>query len=135
MHWRTYRNKCQCTNRQVLLLGHIFLWLQSHVMQSDICCCADFVSVCFRYVWKSIAESFYHVKYGLSIIRQKFRQKFSVMKTKIWCFQLNSLFWHFNSCFVLKATETPVFMFSLLRFFDIIIDDPYLTLLKDSAKV
>ena len=28
----------------------------------------------------------------------------------------NSLLWHFNLRFVLKTTETPVFMFSLLRF-------------------
>ena len=28
----------------------------------------------------------------------------------------NSLFWHVNSRFVLKITETPVFMFSLLTF-------------------
>ena len=39
----------------------------------------------------------------------------------------NRLFWHCNSHFVLKNTETPVFMFLLLRFFDVIIDDPYLT--------
>ena len=39
-------------------------------------------------------------------------------KPKNWCFQKNSLFWHFNSRFVLKTTETPVFMFSLLIFFD-----------------
>ena len=30
----------------------------------------------------------------------------------------NSSFWHFNSCFVLKTTETLVFMFSLLKLFD-----------------
>jgi hypothetical protein len=30
----------------------------------------------------------------------------------------NSSFWHFNSNFVLKTTETLVFMFSLLRLFD-----------------
>ena len=51
------------------------------------------------------------------LLRQKSRQKLSVMKTKNWCFQKNSLCWHFNSRFVLKTTETPVFMFSLLRFF------------------
>ena len=32
--------------------------------------------------------------------------------------------WHSNSRFVLKATTTGVF-FSLLRFFDVIIDDPF----------
>ena len=53
------------------------------------------------------------------LLCQKSCQKFLVMKTKkTWCFQKNSLFWHFNSRFVLKTTETPVFMFSLLRFFD-----------------
>ena len=30
----------------------------------------------------------------------------------------NSSFWHFNSRFVLKTTEAPVFMFSLLRLSD-----------------
>ena len=30
----------------------------------------------------------------------------------------NSSFWHFNSRFVLKTTETLVFMFSLLGLFD-----------------
>ena len=34
-----------------------------------------------------------------------------------------SLFRHFNSFFVLKTKETPMFMFSLLRLFDVIIDD------------
>ena len=52
----------------------------------------------------SIAESFYNVKCGLSIITSKVSQKIS---------------------------ETPVFLFSLLRIFDrifdVIIDDPYLT--------
>ena len=30
----------------------------------------------------------------------------------------NSSFWHSNSHYVLKTTETPVFMFSLLRLFE-----------------
>ena len=51
------------------------------------------------------------------LLCQKSHQKFSVMKQKNCCFQKNSLFWHFYSHFVLKTTETPVFMFSLLRFF------------------
>ena len=41
-----------------------------------------------------------------------------------------SSFWRFNSRFALKTTETPVFLFSLLRLcetFDVIIDDPLLT--------
>ena len=40
--------------------------------------------------------------------------------------------WHFDSRFVLKTTKTPVFVFLILRFFDelfdVIIDDPFLTL-------
>ena len=68
---------------------------------------------------KSVAESFYCVKYGSSIITSKIPSKIlSNENKKNWCFQKNSLFWHFNSHFVLKTTETPVFMFSLLRFFD-----------------
>ena len=66
-----------------------------------------------------IAESFYNVKYGLSIIMSKVLSKIisnENIKTCIY-FQKNSLFWHFNSHFVLKTTETPVFMFSLLRLF------------------
>ena len=42
--------------------------------------------------------------------------------------------WHFNSRYVLKTTKIPVFFFSLLRFFeelfDVINDDPFLTLLQ-----
>ena len=39
-----------------------------------------------------------HSKTDCQLLRQKSRQKFSVMKTKKnWCFQKNSLFWHFNS--------------------------------------
>ena len=36
------------------------------------------------------------------LLRQKSHQKFSVMNT-----HKKSLFWHFNSRFVLKATQTP----------------------------
>ena len=40
--------------------------------------------------------------------------------------------WHFNSHFVLKTEKTPVFFFSVLRFFDelfdVINDNPFLTL-------
>ena len=60
---------CDQAIRPVLLLGHIFLW-----WWSDICCCTAFFSVCL-YVWKSIAESFYYVKYGLSIITSKIPSK------------------------------------------------------------
>ena len=52
------------------------------------------------------------------LLRQKYCQKFSVMKTKKNEFPDYSLFGHFNSRFVLKTTDTPVSMFSLLRFFD-----------------
>jgi hypothetical protein len=70
-----------------------------------------------------IAESFYYVNYGLSIITSKVRQIISVMKAETLVFPEKlylkySSFWHFNSHFVLKTTETPVFMFSLLRLFD-----------------
>ena len=54
----------------------------------------------------------------------KIPSKILINENKNLVFSAKYLFWHFNSCFVLKATETPVFMFSLLRFFDIIIDDP-----------
>ena len=46
------------------------------------------------------------------LLHQKSRRKLSVKKK--WCFQNNSFFWHFNS----QHAKTPVFMFSLLRFFD-----------------
>ena len=64
-------------------------------------------------------ESFYYVNYGSSIIASKVCQIISVMKTfqEKWYLK-NSSFWHFNSPFVFKTTETPVFMFSLLRLFD-----------------
>ena len=52
------------------------------------------------------------------LLHQKSRQKFSAMKTKMLVFPENSLFWHFDSLFVMKTTETPVFMFSLRIFFD-----------------
>ena len=48
------------------------------------------------------------------LLRQKNRQKFSVMKTKQKKNGIsgkNSLFWHSNSSFVLKTTERSVFMF------------------------
>ena len=55
----------------------------------------------------SLVESFYSVKYGLSIITSNVRQIISVIKTKTLVFPKklyfkNSSFWHFNSCFVLK---------------------------------
>ena len=46
-------------------------------------------------------------------------QRISVIKTNT-CddiTKIHSSFWHFNSRFVLKTTETRVFMFSLLRLF------------------
>ena len=69
----------------------------------------------FRHQGVWIAESFYNVKYGLSIITSKVCQIISGMKTKTlefsvkWYFK-NSSFWHFNSCFVLKTTKTQVFV-------------------------
>ena len=77
------------------------------------------------------AESFYFVRHGSSIIiMSKILSKIlntENIKTGRVSRKI-SLFWHFSSRFVLKTTETPVFMFSLLRLFDVIIDDPYLTL-------
>ena len=38
--------------------------------------------------------------------------------------------WHFNSHFVLETTKTPVFVF-ILRFFDeLIIEDPFFDVVK-----
>ena len=87
----------------------------------------------FKFSWNNFAESFYNLNYGSSIITSKVCQINSVMETERlvfpekWYFKKGS-FWHFNSCFVLKTTETPVFMLSLLIFFwltfDEIIDNP-----------
>ena len=45
------------------------------------------------------------------LLRQKSCQKFSVTKTKKkGVSRKNSLFWYFNSRFVLKTIETPVFI-------------------------
>ena len=60
-------------------------------------------------LWKNaqLVESFYSVKYGLSIITSNVFQIISVMKTKTlvfpekWFFK-NSSFWHLNSFFDLK---------------------------------
>ena len=77
-----------------------------------------------------IAETFYYVKYESSIITLKKLSKIlSNENKKTGISRKKGLFWHVNSRFVLKTTETPVFMFSLLRLFDyltfdIIIDDP-----------
>ena len=58
-----------------------------------------------------------------SIITSKVLQIISVMKTETLVFPeklhfKNSSVWQFNSSFVLKTTEKPVFLFSLLRLFD-----------------
>ena len=71
----------------------------------------------------TIAESFYNVNYGSSIITSKVRQINSVKKTQRLVFPeyryfKNSSFWNFNSHFVSKATETQVFMFLLPRLFE-----------------
>ena len=68
-------------------------------------------------------ESFTTSKTDHHLLRQKVRQRISVIPEN----------WHFNSRFVLKTAKTPVqCLFSLLRFFDklfdVIIDDPFLTL-------
>ena len=62
------------------------------------------------------------------LLRQKVRQRISVMKTKTKMFPEN---WHFNSRFVLKTTKTPEFVFITEIFdelFDVIIDNLFLTL-------
>ena len=67
-------------------------------------------------IWIEFAESFYYLNYGSSIILSKVSQIISVMKTKI---NYISEIVHFG-IFIqeFKTTETPVFMFSLLRLFD-----------------
>ena len=57
-------------------------------------------------------------KMNRQLLRQKVRQRISVIPEN----------WHFNSRFVLKTTKTPVFVFISEILFDIIIDDPFLTL-------
>jgi hypothetical protein len=47
------------------------------------------------------------------LLHQKSREKFLLTKTK-----KTGLIVCFDSLFVLKTTETPVYMFSLLKFFD-----------------
>ena len=64
----------------------------------------------FIYSW-SIAESFYYVNHGSSIITSK---NLSNENKNTMCFQRNdtyyrnSSFWHFDLRFVLKTTRTPV---------------------------
>jgi hypothetical protein len=50
---------------------------------------------------KEIQCNQYSLSTTSNMNRQLLRQKISVMETNNWCFQKNSLFWHFNSCFVL----------------------------------
>ena len=64
-----------------------------------------------------LAESCYNVKSSNITSKIPLEILSNENKTK-WCFQKNSLFWHFDSCFVLRTTETPVFIFSLLGFLD-----------------
>jgi hypothetical protein len=70
---------------------------------------------------KYLAESFYNVNYGLSIITSKSSFKnFSNQNKHWWWYYKNCSIWHFNSCFVLKTTKTQVFVFIteiFLRFF------------------
>ena len=77
-----------------------------------------------------LAESFYYVNYGSSIITSKVRQK-NISNENIKQrndITKNSSFWHFNSRFVLETTETPVFSVFITEIicltFDAIIDDP-----------
>ena len=62
-----------------------------------------------------IVGSFYYVKYGLSIIMSKVVSKIlSNENVKTGVSREKGFFWHMNSHFGWKTTETPVFMFSLL---------------------
>ena len=88
-----------------------------------------------RFFWKkktldSNTESFlrtwfYSLQRQFCIVNywDKVHPIISVMKTyrlvfpEKWYFK-NSSFWHFHSPFVLKTTETSMFMFSLLRLFN-----------------
>ena len=81
------------------------------------------------YIFKSIyvdrkAESAYNVSYGSSIITSEVHQIVSVMKTKTGVSRemiIISKIIHFGILIHVlswKTTETPVFMFSLLRLFD-----------------
>ena len=79
-----------------------------------------------------IVESSYYVKYRLPIIMSKVVSKIlSNENVKTGVSKEKGFFWHMNSHFGLKTTETPVFMFSVMRIFegtfDIIFDNPYLT--------
>ena len=75
-----------------------------------------------------------YVKYGSSIITSKIPSKILINENKKkWCFQKNSLFRHFNLLtFCLEVNRnTSVYVFIIEIFlltFDVIIDDPYLTL-------
>ena len=69
----------------------------------------------------ALAQHFYNIKNGSSNIMSKNLSNGEVFPEN----------WHFNSCVVLKTTKSNC-LFSLLRFFDklfdVIIDDPCLTL-------
>ena len=102
--------------KESLLLPHLFefqeiIWLAVHVRKGNNFSFANYIGSNSRvFLLRQIWIINYYVK--------KSHQKFSKRKQKNWCFQTNSLFWHINSRFVLKTTETPVFLFSLMRFFD-----------------
>ena len=102
--------------------GCIFYWSQYNELlinnQSDLL----INLVALKGFWdvfsqKTLAEFFYYVKYGSSIITSKVPSKFLSNENITCSFQKNNLLLHFNSRFVIK-TETQVFTFSLLRFFD-----------------
>ena len=59
-------------------------------------------------VHKHKLQSFTTSKTDRHLLRQKVRQRISVMKTNALMFPEN---WHFNSRFVLKTTITAVFVF------------------------
>ena len=83
----------------------------------------------------TLAESFYNVKYGSSIITSESLWENLSKENKHWCFCCLK---DKTRIKMPKSTGNTECLFSLLRFsddklFDITIDDPYLTLKKDSA--
>ena len=73
----------------------------------------------FEFIISIKLECFTTSKTDPHLLLQKVLKKISVIKANTYNdIEKNSSFWHFDSRFVLKTTETSVFMFSLLRLFD-----------------
>ena len=88
----------------ILALG---LWLRQILFVNNL----DLVVVFVQQHKVLIAEFFYYITYGSSIITSKI-PSIGVSRTIIVCF---GILFHLLSW---KTIETPKFMFSLLRFFD-----------------